>query len=123
MADLGFIKEPPIYNYDPDGGDVVQLKLDLHDEESLYNSILEAYENVQLGIDTTTWESYSCKELVRVLRQNQVLSENIIRNCMLLTIALFSPKQEGIELDGVDINELTPIEKEEVLNVVNAALF
>ena len=62
------------------------------------------------------------EELIRVLNNNQSLTTNTIRNCILLTIALFSTAHNGVDLEGIDVRELSNLDKEEVFAAVNAAI-
>lgn len=92
------------------------------DEDTLYDFILEALEQIQTGMDPALYESLGYLKLATMLKENGLRDANTVRNCLLLILALLTPHNEGLDLDGKDLLELSPKEQQKVLAKVKAAL-
>jgi hypothetical protein len=93
-------------------------------EEQMYDAILTAVQEFEQNeSDFTTWESLNYVELSKMVKENREPAENAARNCILLMLALCPSRSDGIDLRGVDIDDLSPRERAKVLASVRDALF
>ncbi len=86
------------------------------DENQLYDAILA---RISSGSSTpkedTCWETQTYVELMKILKNGEEPSDNAVRNSILLLLALFSPRREGVELWGTDLQKMNPQDRQQLI--------
>jgi len=95
--------------------EVENMKFTSSSEGSIYDAILSAYEQgVEEHRDLCVEGSYVSIELLRKTKAKEILGRDVVRNSLLLLLALFYPLGNGDNLRGVDITCLPPEEQREL---------
>ncbi len=86
------------------------------DENQLYDAILARISSSSsTPKEDTCWETQTYVELMKILKNGEEPSDNAVRNSILLLLALFSPRREGVELWGTDLQKMNPQDRQQLI--------
>lgn len=91
-------------------------------EDQLYDAILARLSSISKRKNEVCWESRTYVELMKILKNGEEPSENAVRNSLLLILALFNPRREGVDLWGIDIDKINPKERQQLIHEILDAL-
>ncbi len=88
----------------------------IESENQLYNTILDRLASLASEREEDPcWESQTYVELMQILKSGKEPSDGAVRNSIIMLLALFSPRYEGVDLWGTDVQKLKPQDRQQLI--------